>query len=721
MHFPLHCRTASVVAVDRVSCFVLSKAAFREALSSAKHFHETMQDLIYEILSRREKRAAARAAHMFASQNGEGDAVVDTAELEEALVASGAFGTTKFSDVAEKTKIVSGPGRQKELKINKYKTLGVLGKGSYGSVYLVQNEENGKMFAMKTLLRQNNKWNNLKKNNEIRAEIDTMKGLRHDHIVALEEVIDDPSSREVYLIQELLEGGPILPNEAKTTPLPTAQARMYFRDMLKGVRYLHSKNIVHRDLKPQNMLRTDRDRVKIADFGAAVFTGTRAAEGSREVLTAGGTPAFMAPEIYKITRGDGGDEDEKRAYSTVYSTKVDVWGLGATLYNMVVGQPPWMADNELELAETVRNMELTYPDNAQYIDPHLRNLLARMLDKNPDTRLSMHMVYTHDWVTSEGSEPLDESSSTSESSRGSSTNSSVPSRQSSSSQASLVSKSSVSSFHHGRPVRHHADYSSADMGSSGYSIGLSPLPRNGSHARKISNNPKKHMHESVMILADNLGGESSSSSSSNTSSPLATGGRRVMHPPPSPLEKDGSRLGVPAPPSLDVDTRHAGLGFMSSASASASETEEHGHAWSPKDFDEKKSLKSTKMTRMTSSNIITHTGELRKALKIIAPVIREVDDHNEDEYDDCDSFGSEDFSDDDEDFFDSRGDSPPPVLVDPVLPSSMNPLELRSKSNLEDCKLDLDMSEDELLGAPTSIHVRVCLPCHALPSRPFDC
>lgn len=312
------CRTASVVAVDRVSCFVLSKAAFREALSSAKHFHETMQDLIYEILSRREKRAAARAAHMFAPKAG---ALVNTEELEDALVATGAFGATKFSDVAEKTKIPSGPGKQKGLKINKYKTLGVLGKGSYGSVYLVQNEENGKMFAMKTLLRQNNKWNNLKKSNEIRDEINIMKKIRHDHIVSLEEVIDDPSSREVYLIQELLEGGPILPNEAKTTPLPVSQARLYFRDMLKGVRYLHSKGIVHRDLKPQNMLRTDKDRVKIADFGAAVFTGTKAAEGPREVLTAGGTPAFMAPEIYKITRTDSGDDD-RRALSIVYSSKV---------------------------------------------------------------------------------------------------------------------------------------------------------------------------------------------------------------------------------------------------------------------------------------------------------------------------------------------------------------------------------------------------------------
>jgi serine/threonine protein kinase len=84
--------------------------------------------------------------------------------------------------------------------------------------------------------------------------------------------------------------------------------------MLKGVRYLHSHNIIHRDLKPQNMLRTRDDRVKIADFGAAVIIGAR----TREVLTPGGTPLFMAPEIYKITRDMGVDSEK----SILYSPKV---------------------------------------------------------------------------------------------------------------------------------------------------------------------------------------------------------------------------------------------------------------------------------------------------------------------------------------------------------------------------------------------------------------
>lgn len=400
-----------------------------------------------------------------------------------------------------------------------------------------------------------------------------------------------------------------------------------------------------------------------------------------------------------------------------------MWGLGATLYNMVVGQPPWMADNELELAETVRNMELTYPDNTQYIDPHLKNLLARMLDKDPDTRLSMDMVYTHDWVTSEGSEPLDETPGSSETSTRPTTGSSTPARQTSSSSSTM--SSSMASLAHGWPGRHRTDLNpnfsmmsmESDAGSSSLSINL---PRNNSHTRKISSSYKKLMRESVMILADNMDSSCASSSpvDSERSSMPSSPGIASRRPLSSPLDHRSPLLTAgsgPSPLAEDpVMYKHwSGQMGNSSSTIATSSPDEHDrtHVSVPKDFNENRSLKSTKMTRMTSSNIITHTGELRKALKIVAP-IAENSESNHDGYNDYDDYDSNsDLSDDDEDFFERS--SPPPMLVDPVLPSSMNPLELRSKSNLDECQLALDMSEDELLGKHTTVQVTVFI---ALPS-----
>lgn len=71
-----------------------------------------------------------------------------------------------------------------------------------------------------------------------------------------------------------------------------------------------------------------------------------------------------------------------------------MWSLGATLYNMVFGRPPWTGKNQIELAERIQNIELQFPSNCEDIDPHLRNLLKRMLEKDPKTRISMVMVLT---------------------------------------------------------------------------------------------------------------------------------------------------------------------------------------------------------------------------------------------------------------------------------------------------------------------------------------
>ncbi|XP_064460606.1 calcium/calmodulin-dependent protein kinase kinase 1-like isoform X2 [Ornithodoros turicata] len=289
--------------------------------------------------------------------------------------------------------------------LNQYMLKEDIGQGSFGIVKLAYSQEDDSHYAMKILSkkkllkragmfgrhppprngRSNSTANPL---DQVYHEIAVLKKLNHPNIVKLVEVLDDPESDNLYMVFEFLEKGPVI--EIPTDfPLSEAQAWTYFRDVVLGIEYLHHQKIIHRDIKPSNLLLDDRGRVQIADFGVCnQFEGV-------DALLSGtaGTPAFVAPEALCESRCQ-------------YSGKaVDVWAMGVTLFAFVIGQVPFHDPNLLILYNRIKNQTLTFPESPA-LSAELEDLLAGMLHKEPDKRLSVPEIKLHPWISKNSTYPM---------------------------------------------------------------------------------------------------------------------------------------------------------------------------------------------------------------------------------------------------------------------------------------------------------------------------
>ena len=330
------------------------------------------------------------------------------------------------------------------LTINSYVVERILGRGTFGKVWLCRADfGQGEYFAIKVMRRRRQKYGIQELSSSASAakgggaekdpwfaELEIMNQLDHPNVVQLVEAIDDPSAENTYLVQEYVSGGQVMPEAMVVRPVPRERCWTLFRDILKGVEYLHARGIVHRDLKPANILVTRSGRAKISDFGVSHGAGV----GPDRLVDTQGTPHFMAPEVCGLYERE-----------TEFSGQAaDMWSIGGTLFAMITGRPPFSVQAEAHHEGSAADVPpglglegpamddwhalmvgklqpLLYPPSSSYPPeygdppwalstrqgPSLRNLLLCLMMPDPKLRMTLGDAMAHMWVTNEGSEPLE--------------------------------------------------------------------------------------------------------------------------------------------------------------------------------------------------------------------------------------------------------------------------------------------------------------------------
>jgi tetratricopeptide (TPR) repeat protein len=261
----------------------------------------------------------------------------------------------------------SSPGLSGGSQVAGYEVLGELGRGGMGVVYRARQAALGRVVALKMILAGDHA--GPAQRQRFRAEAETVARLRHPHIVQVYEAGEHDG--RAYVSMEYAEGGS-LAAKLDGTPWDPAAAAGLVATLAGAVDAAHRAGVVHRDLKPGNVLMTGDGTLKVTDFGLA-----RRLEGAGVPTESGvplGTPSYMAPE-----QAAGRGKEAGPA--------ADVYALGAILYELLTGRPPFKGPSSLETIRQVLDDEPLPPRRLQPKLPRdLETICLKCLEKEPARR-----------------------------------------------------------------------------------------------------------------------------------------------------------------------------------------------------------------------------------------------------------------------------------------------------------------------------------------------
>ena len=253
-----------------------------------------------------------------------------------------------------------------------------LGRGQFGTTFLVTEKATGKKCACKAISKR--QLQNAEDIEEVRNEVRILHHLSgHEHVVELVGAYE--GSKHVYIVMELLSGGELFDRIIEKGKYSEKDASETIRTIVETVQYCHELSVMHRDLKPENfVLKSKSKDAKICaiDFGLSTFF-----KENEVFVDLVGSPYYVAPEVLRRR----------------YSNASDVWSCGVILYILLSGVPPFWAQTEQGIFDAILQGALDL-DSAPWpkISSEAKELIRAMLNPDPKKRLSATQVLKHPWV-----------------------------------------------------------------------------------------------------------------------------------------------------------------------------------------------------------------------------------------------------------------------------------------------------------------------------------
>ncbi|CAD8167937.1 unnamed protein product [Paramecium pentaurelia] len=238
-----------------------------------------------------------------------------------------------------------------------------IGVGGFSRVYMVRKKDNGKFYALKLIDKKFIFENS--KEIIVQNERDIMTKMNNQFVTPLHYSFE--TKYYIAFVLEYCAGGELFYHLRKLKRLSEQDAKIYFAEICLGMAYLHSQSIVYRDIKPENILLDLQGHLLLSDFGLSKPEMTP----DDFAYSFCGSPEYMAPEMLM---------------KTGHNYLVDCYCLGALLYELVTGLPPFYSHNTQDIYNSILTEQIQFP-NYIHISNLLKDLIQLLLQKNPEERL----------------------------------------------------------------------------------------------------------------------------------------------------------------------------------------------------------------------------------------------------------------------------------------------------------------------------------------------